>query len=135
MKNSVQTNDNLMGSFDRGNVLSTKCPSREVLKHVTSRWGLLVFFVLRNGEPQRFSAIRKQIDGVSEKMLAQTLQQLEADGFVDRIVYPVVPPHVEYQLTDFGIQFGGKVFELVDWLESNLIELLSSTPKAEQTNH
>jgi DNA-binding HxlR family transcriptional regulator len=85
---------------------------------------MLVFFALQDGEAKRFSELRRTIKGVSEKMLAQTLQQLEGDGFVKRIVYPVVPPHVEYQLTPLGIEFGQRVMNLIGWLEDNLSTIL-----------
>jgi DNA-binding HxlR family transcriptional regulator len=70
-----------------------------VLKHVTSRWGVLILVALRG--PHRFSDLRRKMGGV-EKMLAQSLQALEQDGFIDRVSYPVVPPHVEYSLTPLG---------------------------------
>jgi len=76
----------------RGDLFSEKCPSREVMKHVTSRWGVLLLVGLLSGT-QRFSDLRRKVNGISEKMLAQTLQWLESDGFVERISYPVVPPH------------------------------------------
>jgi DNA-binding HxlR family transcriptional regulator len=76
-------------------------PSREVLKHVTSRWGVLILVALRDGT-HRFSDLRRKMGGVSEKMLAQSLQALEQDGFINRVSYPVVPPHVEYSLTPLG---------------------------------
>ncbi len=79
----------------RGEVFSEQCPSREILKHVTNRWGGLVLVALLQGM-HRFSDLRRKLSGVSEKMLAQTLQTLELDGFVLRVSYPVVPPHVEY---------------------------------------
>jgi len=69
-----------------------------VFKHVTSLWGVLALVALHGGT-MRFSELRRRVGGVSEKMLAQTLQVLEADGFVDRKAYPVVPPRVEYSLT------------------------------------
>ena len=103
----------------RGELLNVDCPSREVLKRVTSRWGVLVLIALSN-ETLRFSALRRKIGGVSEKMLAQTLQNLEEDGFVDRIAYPVVPPHVEYQLTPLGKEVQEQVEGLAVWLEENL---------------
>ena len=107
----------------RGEVFSAACPSREILNHVTSRWGVLVLVALMEGT-RRFSELRRKIDGVSEKMLAQTLQQLEQDGFVDRVAYPVVPPHVEYSLTPLGVQIGEQVDSMVDWIESNLSRIL-----------
>lgn len=85
----------------RGDLLAPGCPSREVLRHVTSSWGVLVLISLE-GRTRRFSELRRAIGGVSERMLAQTLQQLEGDGFVRRVAYKVVPPHVEYSLTPLG---------------------------------
>lgn len=78
-----------------GNLFAEQCPSREVLKHVTSRWGVLILVALRDGT-HRFSDLRRKMGGVSEKMLAQSLQALEQDGFLNRVSYPVVPPHVEF---------------------------------------
>lgn len=112
----------------RGEVFSTACPSREILNHVTSRWGVLVLVALMEGT-HRFSELRRKIDGVSEKMLAQTLQQLEQDGFIDRVAYPVVPPHVEYSLTPLGMQIGSQVDSLVDWIEINLPKIMLAQQK------
>ena len=103
----------------RGEVLDPNCPSREILRHITSRWGLLVLIALSE-ETLRFSELRRKVGGVSEKMLAQTLQAFEEDGFIDRRSYPVVPPHVEYSLTPLGIEVKDQVAGLADWLESNL---------------
>lgn len=109
----------------RGNVFAEQCPSREVLKHVTSRWGVLLLVALLAGT-QRFSDLRRKVGGISEKMLAQTLQWLEADGFVARIAHPVVPPHVEYSLTPLGIEVAGKVEVLADWIEFNLPAIMAA---------
>jgi len=103
----------------RGDLFAAKCPSREVLKHVTSRWGVLLLVALLGGT-YRFSELRRKVGGVSEKMLAQTLQWLERDGFVRRLSYPVVPPHVEYSLTPLGIEIGRHVEVLADWIETNM---------------
>lgn len=107
----------------RGELLNVDCPSREVLKRVTSRWGVLTLIALSN-ETLRFSALRKKIGGVSEKMLAQTLKHLEEDGFIDRIAYPVVPPHVEYSLTPLGKEVQEQVEGLAVWLEENLHRIM-----------
>jgi DNA-binding HxlR family transcriptional regulator len=109
----------------RGELFSEKCPSREVLKHVTSRWGVLLLVALLSG-PHRFSDLRRKVNGISEKMLAQTLQWLEGDGFVERISYPVVPPHVEYRLTPLGEEIGERVEALADWIEVKLPEILAA---------
>lgn len=103
----------------RGEVLDPNCPSREILRHITSRWGLLILLALSD-QTLRFSELRRKVGGVSEKMLAQTLQSLEEDGFVDRRSFPVVPPHVEYSLTPLGIEVKDQVSGLANWLESNL---------------
>ncbi len=112
----------------RGEVLATECPSREILKHVTSQWGVLVLVALMEGT-HRFSELRRKVGGVSEKMLAQTLQQLERDGFIDRVAHPVVPPHVEYTLTPLGEGIGKQVEALADWIEVNLPEIMLQQQK------
>jgi len=109
--------------LQRGQVFAVECPSREVLKHVTSRWGVLVLVALMAGT-HRFSDLRRKIGGVSEKMLAQTLQCLEQDGFINRVSLPVVPPHVEYTLTPMGEEIGLKVESLADWIEVNLPRIM-----------
>ena len=108
----------------RGNLLAVDCPSREVLKHVTSRWGVLVLMVLEGGT-RRFSELRRAIGGVSERMLAQTLQWLEADGLVLREAKEVVPPHVEYSLTPLGREAAARVRGLADWIEVSLPRILA----------
>ncbi|GAB7531101.1 helix-turn-helix domain-containing protein [Pseudomonas sp. 3A(2025)] len=107
----------------RGEVLDTNCPSRDVLKHMTSRWGVLVLVVLIGGM-HRFSDLRRKIGGISEKMLAQTLQGLEGDGLVQRVSHPVVPPHVEYSLTPMGHEAATKVEAMVDWIEEQLPQIM-----------
>ncbi|SHK66688.1 winged helix-turn-helix transcriptional regulator [Hymenobacter psychrotolerans] len=93
------------------------------MKHITSRWGVLVLLVLA-GETRRFSELRRLIGGVSERMLAQTLQWLEADGLVRRVAYEVVPPHVEYSLTPLGQQAAAKVRDLADWIEGSVPQIV-----------
>lgn len=108
-----------------GEVMAADCPSRLVLNHVCSRWGVLVLVVLRSGM-HRFSELRRKIGGVSEKMLSQTLQHLEADGFIDRKSLPVVPPHVEYRLTPLGEEVALQVENLTNWIEHNLPRIMQA---------
>jgi DNA-binding HxlR family transcriptional regulator len=108
---------------ERGELFAVACPSRKVLQNVTSRWGVLVLVALMAGT-YRFSELRRKIGGVSEKMLAQTLQALEADGFVLRTARPVVPPHVEYSLTRMGQEVAREVESLADWIEGNLYRIM-----------
>lgn len=91
----------------------------QMLNHITSRWGLLVLIAL-DKETLRFNELRKKIDGVSEKMLIQTLKLLEEDGFVLRVSYPIVPPRVEYSLTTLGSEIKSRILSITDWLELNL---------------
>lgn len=111
--------DSLSDKLRRGDLKVAGCPSRQVLKHITSQWGVLALITLEGGT-HRFSALRRAIDGVSERMLAQTLQWLEADGLVDRKALDVVPPHVEYTLTEMGREAAEKVRGLADWVEETL---------------
>src|SRR5690349_14163507 len=92
----------------RGDLSAPACPSRGVLDHVTSRWGVLALVALLDGT-HRFSELRRKVGGVSEKMLAQTLRTLEADGFVLREMYPEIPPRVEYSLTALGREVADRV--------------------------
>ena len=107
----------------RGDLMSPDCPSREVLRHVTSRWGVLVLLALEGGT-HRFSQLKRAIGGVSERMLAQTLQQLESDGFVIRRVHDVVPPHVDYTLSPLGLEAAERLAALTGWIEDALPRIL-----------
>ncbi len=102
-----------------GDVTDRMCPSRGILEHVTSRWGVLVLIALRE-RGYRFSELRRAVAGVSEKMLAQTLQTLERDGFVHREAHPVIPPRVDYSLTPLGEQAADLVGGLGRFVERAL---------------
>ena len=108
----------------RGYVFAQDCPSRDVLSHITSRWAILVLVALMAGT-HRFSELRRKVSGVSEKMLAQTLQTLEADGFVHRVAYPVVPPKVEYRLTALGGPLATRLEGLADWIETHIGDIVT----------
>lgn len=117
----------LMACWQRGNVLAADCPSRLVLQHLTSRWGTLVMVALAT-RPHRFAELRRAVGGVSERMLSQTLKELEADGMVLRTAHDVVPPHVDYELTAPGRQAAGLLVPLVAWIEGALPEILAARP-------
>jgi len=112
--------------MERGNVFEPACPSRTILRHLTSTWGTLALIALKSGT-LRFSELRRRVNGVSERMLSQTLQQLEADGLLIRTSYPVVPPRVDYSLTELGRQAADRMEELTDWIENNLPALMGNT--------
>ena len=119
-----KTAQDLMDRWQRGNVLAVDCPSRGVLQHLTNRWGTLVMVALATG-PHRFAELRRKVGGVSERMLSQTLKDLEADGFVLRTAHPVVPPHVDYELTGLGREAAAHVVALVGWIEGALPEIMA----------
>ncbi|MGW2288021.1 winged helix-turn-helix transcriptional regulator [Streptomyces phaeochromogenes] len=98
------------------------CPQRLTMEHVTSRWGVLVLIRLLE-RPHRFAELRRSITPigpVSEKMLGQTLQSLERDGLVNRFVKPVIPPHVDYSLTDLGREAAEQVRALALWTNERM---------------
>ncbi|MET7483101.1 helix-turn-helix domain-containing protein [Streptomyces sp. NPDC005538] len=112
----------------RRDVSEAMCPSRLVLEHVTSRWGVLVLIELLD-RPYRFSELRRavgRVKPVSEKMLIQTLQTLERDGFVHRDAKPVIPPRVDYSLTDLGREAAEQVRGLARWTEARMGEVLEA---------
>jgi DNA-binding HxlR family transcriptional regulator len=104
-------------------VFERECPSRATLEHATGRWGLLALVALLDGSI-RFNALRRRVDGISEKMLSQTLQALERDGLVLRKARPTIPPHVEYSLTGTGHDVAAKLLELIELLEGRMPEVL-----------
>ncbi|MDX2850633.1 MULTISPECIES: helix-turn-helix domain-containing protein [Streptomycetaceae] len=106
-------------------VNARNCPSRVILEHVTSRWGVLVLAALIDGT-LRFSELRRTVGGVSEKMLAQTLQTLERDGFVHREAHPVIPPRVEYSLTPLGKEAADQVWALARWSEDRTGQVIAA---------
>ncbi|WP_436763067.1 winged helix-turn-helix transcriptional regulator [Streptosporangium sp. V21-05] len=107
------------------------CFSRETLEHVTGRWGILVMVALHEGT-YRFNALRRRVDGVSEKMLAQTLQALERDGLVHREAEPTIPPKVEYSLTPLGGQAARRLLDLIEWLEGEMPAVMEARARYDQ---
>ena len=126
MKNvaSLEPEASLPDRLRRGDVFSPGCPSREVMKHVTSSWGLLVLIALQDGT-LRFGELRRRAGGVSERMLAQTLRWLADDGLVVRRAHPGVPPHTDYTLTPMGREAADKVAGLAGWIEERLPDIIA----------
>jgi DNA-binding HxlR family transcriptional regulator len=100
-------------------VFARACPSRQILEDVAGRWGTLALVALTEGA-YRFNALRRRVDGVSEKMLSQTLQALERDGMVHRDVQATIPPRVEYSLTPLGERVAHKLRGLIDLVEAEM---------------
>jgi DNA-binding HxlR family transcriptional regulator len=103
------------------------CPSRTVIEVLANKWALYVLAALRRQEgPMRFNELRRVLDGITQKMLTQTLRALERDGLVSRTVYPTVPPRVEYGLTPLGIEAGRLTGAIADWSLEHAREILRS---------
>jgi DNA-binding HxlR family transcriptional regulator len=113
------------GGADAFDVFARDCPSRAALEHVTGRWGILALSALAE-DTLRFGALRRRVDGVSEKMLSQTLQALQRDGLVIREVRPVNPPHVEYRLSPLGREAAARLCDLIALLEGRMPEVLAA---------
>jgi DNA-binding HxlR family transcriptional regulator len=105
------------GAFDEA------CPTRVVLDHVMSKWGVLVLLALTDGTA-RWGELRRSVAGISEKMLASTLRTLEADGIVSRTAYPEVPPRVEYALTERGDELMERMMPLMEWIAAHADEIV-----------
>ena len=108
------------------------CPTRRILDRIGDRWTVLIVGTLGAG-PARFSQLRRRIEGVSQKMLTQTLRGLERDGLVQRTVYPEVPVRVEYALTDAGRTLLEPLHALEQWSIEHLGEVSASQEVYDQT--
>ena len=106
-------------------VFAKDCPSRQVLDRIGDTWSVLVVSLLADG-PQRYTTLQRQIEGISPKMLTQTLRALERDGLVTRTVYAVVPPRVDYALTGLGESLLGLVAELEKWAMTHIGDVLTA---------
>jgi len=105
-------------------VFTENCPTRVVLDHVMSKWGVLVLLALTDGTA-RWGELRRSVSGISEKMLASTLRTLEADGIVQRTAYPEVPPRVEYRLTPLGVDLMERMMPLMEWIARHADDIVA----------
>lgn len=112
-------------------VFSKRCPSRGTLEHATGRWGSLTLSALYEGS-LRFNALRRRVDGVSEKMLSQTLHALERDGLVHREAQPTNPPRVDYELTPLGRQVAERLLSLIELVEGRMDEVLAARARYDE---
>jgi len=102
----------------RYDVYAKNCPSRLVLDRISNKWSMLILNRLR-GETVRFNQLRREIDGISQKVLSQTLKNLERDGLIHREAFPTVPVTVEYSITELGRTLSDTVHILTHWAEEN----------------
>ncbi|WP_432055560.1 winged helix-turn-helix transcriptional regulator [Streptomyces sp. bgisy022] len=113
-------------------VFARACPSRSTLEHVTGRWGSLTLGALYEGS-LRFNALRRRVDGVSEKMLSRTLQALERDGLVHREAQPTIPPRVDYELTPLGREVAERLLALIRCVEGGMDAVLEARERYDAT--
>ncbi|MDI9830949.1 MULTISPECIES: winged helix-turn-helix transcriptional regulator [Actinomycetes] len=114
------------------NVFARTCPSRGTLEHVTGRWGGLTLGALYEGS-LRFNELRRRVDGVSEKMLSQTLHALERDGLVHREAQPTNPPRVDYELTPLGRGVAERLMSLIQFVEGRMDDVLDARRTYDET--
>ena len=113
-------------------VFARNCESRRILENVAGKWSILALAALHDGS-FRFNALRRRVDGVSEKMLAQTLQALERDGFIDRDVQATIPPRVEYSLTSLGADVATRIVALIELLEDSVDDVADAQQRYDET--
>ncbi|WP_406193138.1 helix-turn-helix transcriptional regulator [Streptomyces griseus] len=107
---------------DHHDVYAAQCPCRDVLDLLANKWSTLAIGAMEEG-PQRFGALQRRLEGISSKVLTATLRRLEERGFVDRTIYPAVPLHVEYELTDLGRSVAQPLGQLRIWVEDHIDEI------------
>lgn len=121
----VTRDDTTAGETTGGDPLTADCPGREIFNHITSRWSLLILVAL-GAQPLRFHALRDRVDGISEKMLSQTLKVLARDGLVTRTVVHTIPPQVTYELTDIGDELAAQFQQLIEWMGRRVPDILAA---------
>ncbi|CAA2137584.1 helix-turn-helix domain-containing protein [Hyphomicrobium sp. ghe19] len=107
------------------NPYAAKCPTRQLLDRISDKWVVLVLSLLANG-PKRFSMLKREIDGISQKMLSQTLRALEQDGLLTRRAFPTVPVTVEYELTALGQSLNIAMGPVEKWAIANMSRVLKA---------
>ncbi len=110
------------GRFD---VFAAACPTRQVIGRIGDKWSLLTLYALTTGS-LRFTQLRARIEGISQKMLTQTLRALERDGLISRRVYPVVPPKVEYSMTDLGMSLAREIAGIRSWAYAHMDDIIDA---------
>lgn len=112
---------------------NSDCAVRNVVAQIGDKWSLLILFALVDGT-ERFNALKSRIEGISQRMLTQTLRDLEREGYVNRTVYPEVPVRVEYQLTELGRDLVKPLYQLVCWADQHRDEINQARKAYDQQN-
>jgi len=114
-------------------VYAKNCPSRMILDRISNKWSMLILNRLRE-ETVRFNQLRREIDGISQKVLSQTLKYLERDGLIRREAFPTVPVTVEYSITDLGRTLSDTVHVLTHWAEENFTAVVQAQQRYDASN-
>lgn len=122
MQEGTQTSSGHLTDTRSGDVYAAACPTRQLLDRIADKWTVLLLTTLEAG-PMRFNALKRRIEGVSQKMLSQTLKQMERDGLVSRSVEATVPVTVRYAITPLGKTLVEALQTVVDWAESRMAEV------------
>lgn len=117
------------------NAFALKCPTRVMLDSIANKWSMLALVLLAKNGPTRFNRLRITIEGVSQKVLSQTLKRLERDGMITRQVFPTVPVTVEYTITPFGLSLATAAQGLILWSETNITTVLANQQQYDATEH
>ena len=115
--------ETIIDRLPEGEVYSSGCPSRAIIDRIADKWTVLVMGILQSSGRRRFGQLRRQIEGISQKMLTQTLRDLERDGLVKRTIYAEIPPRVEYELTPLGSTLCEPIEALMSWAHAHLDEI------------
>ena len=115
----------------RPNVLDQQCESRQALDRIADKWSILIVYALVDG-PLRHGELRRTIQGISQKMLTQTLRSMESDGLVARDVKEMIPPHVEYSLTPLGRTLMDPLVAICHWAMGHLPEVRKARQRADR---
>lgn len=113
------------------NPYAAKCPTRQLLDRISDKWVVLVLGLLEDG-PKRFSVLKREIDGISQKMLSQTLRALEQDGLLTRRAFPTVPVTVEYELTALGRSLNVALNPMIKWAVANMNRVVKARESFEK---
>lgn len=122
----------MVPKFPEPDIFNANCPTQQVLDTIANKWSVIVVYSLSFGT-KRHSELQRQISGVSQKMLTQTLRNLERDGLVERKVYPVVPPKVEYSLTPLGETLIEPLGTICKWAETHIDEMQAARERYDNT--
>lgn len=117
----------------QGDLYNKRCPARDISKHISSLWGLTVLRLLKDNSSLRFSGLKASIEGISDRMLSHTLRNLERDGLLQRKNYQLMPPKVEYSLTQLGNKCSDRLIPLCKFIEDNMNVIVLNQMKYDES--